>query len=154
MACWKAVAGATAVQSASREIQFAAVNWTIEQSETGRIVVPPSLPEGLALFYTTVDFEGRLNDDVAAQLMRVTHDRFGVDAALSSCTQVHGKNVVNAIAGERWRECDSCDALWSAFEGAALAIKIADCLPVSIADTQHGVIANIHSGWRLSLIHI
>jgi len=124
------------------------VNWIIEQSEIGRIVVPPSLPEGFALFYTTIDFEGRLNDDVAAQLMRVVRDRFGVNAALTSCTQVHGRNVVNAIAAERWRECDSCDALWSASKGAALAIKIADCLPVSIADSKHRVIANIHSGWR------
>ncbi len=124
------------------------MNWIIEQSEIGRIVVPPSLPEGLALFCTTIDFEGRLNDDVAARLVRVVRDRFGVDAALSSCTQVHGKNVVNATAGERWRECDSCDALWSASTGAALAIKIADCLPVSIADMQHGIIANVHCGWR------
>jgi YfiH family protein len=124
------------------------VNWIIEQTQIGRIVVPPSLPEGLALFYTTVDFEGRLNESVATQLMRLVHQRLGIEATLSSCTQVHGKNVVNAIAAERWRECDSCDALWSASKGAALAIKVADCLPVSIADTQHGVIANVHSGWR------
>jgi YfiH family protein len=124
------------------------VNWIIEQTQIGRIVVPPSLPQGLALFYTTIDFEGRLNDDVAAQLLRVVRDRFGIDAALTSCNQVHGRNVVNAAADKNWRECDSCDALWSSSKGAALAIKVADCLPVSIADMEHGVIANIHSGWR------
>lgn len=124
------------------------MNWIIEQTPTGRIVVPPSLPEGLALFYTTVDFEGRLNESVATQLMRLVHQRFGIEAALSSCNQVHGKNVVGTRADQRWRECDSCDALWSASNGAALAIKVADCLPVSIADMRHGVIANVHSGWR------
>ena len=122
--------------------------WNIEQTEIGRIIVPPSLPDGLALFYTTIDFEGRLNDDVAATLTRLVHDRFGVDTALVSCTQIHSRNVVHAVAGERWRECDSCDALWSASSGTALAIKVADCLPVSIVDREHGVIANIHSGWR------
>jgi hypothetical protein len=123
------------------------VNWIIEQTQIGRIVIPPSLPEGLALFYTTVDFEGRLNESVATQLMRLVHQRFGIEVALASCAQVHGKNVVQA-GGAQWRECDSCDALWSASKGSALAIKVADCLPVSIADMEHGVIANIHSGWR------
>jgi purine-nucleoside/S-methyl-5'-thioadenosine phosphorylase / adenosine deaminase len=124
------------------------VNWIIEQTAIGRIVVPSSLPEGLALFYTTADFEGRLNESVATDLMRLVHQRFGIEATLLSCAQVHGKNVVHAAGGAHWRECDSCDALWSAITGNALAIKVADCLPVSIADMQHGVIANIHSGWR------
>jgi YfiH family protein len=122
--------------------------WSIEQTGIGQIVVPPALPEGLALFYTTADFDGRLNESVASQLMRLVHQRFGIEATLSSCAQVHGKNVVNANASERWSECDSCDALWSGSKGTALAIKVADCLPVSIADMQHGVVANIHSGWR------
>ena len=30
----------------------------------------------------------------------------------------------------------------------ALAIKVADCLPVTLIDPTHQVIANIHSGWR------
>ncbi|MGH9422150.1 MAG: polyphenol oxidase family protein [Thermoanaerobaculia bacterium] len=124
------------------------VRWAIEETGIGRIVVPPLLPEGLALFYTTIDFEGGLDDVAVARLMRIVRDRFGVDAALSTCTQVHGKSVVRASREARWRECDSCDALWSSESGTALGIKVADCLPVTIADMEHGVIANIHSGWR------
>jgi hypothetical protein len=119
--------------------------WGIEQTQIGRIVVPPSLPDGFGLFYTTVDFEGRLKGDSAAQLMRVVRERFGIDATLTTCTQVHGKNVVHAQTSG---ECDSCDGLWSSDRGTALGIKIADCLPVTIADMQRGVIANVHSGWR------
>lgn len=122
--------------------------WTIEQTPIGRIVVPPSLPDGFALLYTTIDFDGRLNDDVAARLMGIVRDRFGIDAMLSTCTQVHGKSVAHAVRDTRWRECDSCDALWSSAPGQALGIKVADCLPVTIADVEHRVIANIHSGWR------
>jgi YfiH family protein len=119
--------------------------WRIEQTDIGRIVVPPSLPDGFGLFYTTGDFDGRLNADAAARLMRVVGERFLLEAALATCTQVHGRNVVRA---QREGECDSCDGLWSSDRGTALGIKVADCLPVTIADMQRGVIANVHSGWR------
>jgi YfiH family protein len=114
--------------------------WLIENTDIGRIVVPPSLPPGFALFYTTIDFDGRTDDP---RLMRIVHDRFGIDATLSTCNQVHGKTVVKAT------DCaQECDALWSSTPGRALGIKVADCLPVTIAEMEHGVIANIHSGWR------
>ena len=129
-------------------VQSAAVTWLIEQTGFGRVVVPPSLPGGLALFYTTIDFDGRLDDTAAAQLMRFVNARFGVEATLSTCTQVHGRSAVQARPNALWHECDSCDALWSSESGVALGIKMADCLPVSIADRNHGIIANIHSGWR------
>jgi YfiH family protein len=119
--------------------------WGIEQTEIGRIGIPPSLPDGFGLFYTTVDFGGRLNADSSERLMRIVRERFGIDAALATCTQVHGRNVVRAQVG---RECDSCDGLWSSDPATALGIKVADCLPVTIADMQRGVIANVHSGWR------
>ncbi|HEX3578617.1 MAG TPA: polyphenol oxidase family protein [Thermoanaerobaculia bacterium] len=119
--------------------------WGIEETEIGLIVVPPSLPDGFALFYTTADFDGRLREGAAARLMRIVRERFGIDAALATCTQVHGRNVVRAQTGG---ECDSCDGLWSSDRGAALGIKVADCLPVTIADMPRSVIANVHSGWR------
>src|SRR3954454_15742280 len=119
--------------------------WGIEQTDIGRIVIPPSLPDAFALFYTTVDFEGRLIGDAAARLMRIVRERFGIDAALATCTQVHGRNVVRA---QTEGECDSCDGLWASDRGTALGIKVADCLPVTIADMSKGIIANVHSGWR------
>jgi polyphenol oxidase len=119
--------------------------WGIEETEIGRIVVPPSVPEGLGLFYTTVDFDGRLSAGASAGLMRIVRERFGIDAVLATCKQVHGKKVVRAQAAG---ECDSCDGLWSSESGTALGIKVADCLPVTIADMPRGVIANVHSGWR------
>jgi YfiH family protein len=73
-------------------------------------------------------------------------DRFGIEASLTTCNQVHGARVQRARHERTWRECDSCDALWSADAGVALAIKVADCLPVSIVSDR--AVANIHSGWR------
>ncbi len=120
----------------------------IEDSPFGRIVVPASLPQARAVFYTTADFDGRLNAAVAREIAGFISGRFGIEASLNTCTQVHGATVVPVRPEKEWRECDSCDALWTAEAHVAIGIKVADCLPVTLVDPGHGVLANIHSGWR------
>lgn len=123
--------------------------WSIESTkELGRIAIPPFLPPGFSVFCTTLDFDGRLSEDRARLITGFVQARFGIESMLSTCTQVHGVTVQRAIRGDSWRECDSCDALWSDERNASLAIKIADCLPVSMIDPANAVIANVHSGWR------
>lgn len=122
--------------------------WHIEQSSLGRIAVPPDVPRGFAVFCTTADFEGRLTEPIAKRITTVVHERAGIETTLTTCTQVHSATVRRAQREMQWRECDSCDALWSEEKHVALGIKIADCLPVSILDSGRGVIANVHSGWR------
>ena len=129
-------------------IDDASADFIVQQSPFGRIVVAPHVPEGFAVFYTTRDFDGRLNDAVARELMAFIHEQFGIDASLTTCVQVHGAAASAATPLKRWRECDSCDALWSAERGVALGIKVADCLPVAMVDPVHNVTANVHSGWR------
>ena len=102
--------------------------FSIEPSPLGRIVVAPEVPEGHRLFYTTRDYEGAIDG---------TLERF-VGMPISHCKQVHGITVTRCGGGD-------CDALWADVP-AALAIKVADCLPVSLIGG--GVIANIHAGWR------
>lgn len=125
-------------------------SWTTEQSAIGRIVVPPHLPPGFALFCTTRDFPGMLDDDRAHELLGVLRERFGIHAGLSTTQQVHGAEVLGAgsPAAGRWREESSCDALVTRSRGVAIGVKIADCLPVTIFDRTAGVVAGIHSGWR------
>lgn len=134
----------------------------IESTVIGRIVVPESLPPGFALFYTTRDFNGRLSGKAAEALLAVVRDRFGISASLATCTQVHGATVRDASTprggaglsdgfesnGGPWSECDSCDALWATTSATALGIKVADCVPITMLDSSHHVIANVHSGWR------
>src|SRR5437879_1176532 len=122
--------------------------WLSEDSPFGRVVVAPRVPAGFALFYTTLDFDGRLTDGIAREIASFLHARFGIAATLTTCTQVHGRTAAHAIRGKAWRECDSCDALWSEERGVALGIKVADCLPVTMIDPIHDLFANIHSGWR------
>jgi len=104
----------------------------------GRIVIPEPLPDGFALFYTTADFDGRIDPE----LLAVLRERFGIEAALETCNQVHSAHIHRAPA------TNECDALFTDQRGIALGIKVADCLPVSLCDPVHRVIANIHSGWR------
>lgn len=126
----------------------------VESTPLGRIVLPPVIPPGFALFYTTVDFDGRLTPESTSQLLAIVRERFGIEATLTTCTQVHGATVTRAQNADAWRECDSCDALWSDQPHSALGIKVADCLPVTMIDPAHSVLANIHSGWRGSVQRI
>jgi polyphenol oxidase len=122
--------------------------WTIESSRLGRIAVPPFIPRGFAVFCTTRDYDGRITGERANEITAVARERFGVEAELTTCVQVHGVRVERATSSKQWRECDSCDALWTDVTHAALGIKVADCLPVTMVDPTHAVIANAHSGWR------
>lgn len=122
--------------------------WRIESSPLGAIAVPPFVPEGFAVFCTTRELDGRLSPDAARALTSAIREKFGIDTSLTTCTQVHGRDVRRATGEAAWRECDSCDALWSDAAHTSLAIKIADCLPVTLVDPVHRVIANAHSGWR------
>src|SRR5690242_8095462 len=101
----------------------------IEISTIGRIVVPPNVPRGFALFYTTKDFRGFFDPAIARGLTGFIEERFGVKCTLTTCAQVHGVSVARNQNGANWRECDSCDALVSADPHSALGIKVADCLP-------------------------
>lgn len=129
-----------------------------EASPMGRVYVPHDTPRGVALFYTTQEFEGTLDDRSVDLIRQFLMKQFDIDAALWSCHQVHGTDAVRVSPSPRWGEgsgvrgshadCGRCDALWSHEQGVALAIKVADCLPVTLVDPQNSVIANIHSGWR------
>ena len=118
----------------------------------GRIVIPEPLPDGFALFYTTGDYDGVL----VPELTEILREQFGIEATLATCTQVHGKDVHRVGAGFSRPDAPGrlkpaapqCDALFTDQRGMALGIKVADCLPVSLCDPVHRVIANIHSGWR------
>jgi YfiH family protein len=114
----------------------------------GRIIIPAPLPDGFALFYTTADYGGA----IVPELTDILRQRFGIEATLATCTQIHSARVQRAPAPAGGNAGVSstveCDALFTDQRHVALGIKVADCLPVSLCDPVHRVIANIHSGWR------
>jgi YfiH family protein len=64
--------------------------------------------------------------------------------------QVHGAGVVTVRADDEPGEIalKKADALVSDVAGAALAVFVADCVPVLVADPRTGACAAVHAGWR------
>ena len=105
--------------------------------------MPLLVPAGFTVFYTTIDYRGDLALDAGIALRSLVPG-----LRIAHCHQVHGPDVHYVSADGREAAGDPmCDALWTDQNDVALAIKVADCLPVSLIDPR-GVIANIHSGWR------
>jgi polyphenol oxidase len=67
---------------------------------------------------------------------------------LASANQVHGADVlVHQSCWEGWLRAGDADGHASMSRGTALAVAVADCVPVFIAHPS-GAIALLHSGWR------
>ncbi|GHV78057.1 hypothetical protein AGMMS49942_28780 [Spirochaetia bacterium] len=63
-----------------------------------------------------------------------------------SCTQVHSRRVL-AVEGSN-PERPEADGMVSSDRDIALAVTVADCLPVFLYDTVSGAAALLHSGWK------
>jgi YfiH family protein len=67
---------------------------------------------------------------------------------LATASQVHGARIiVHAPGWEGWLRGTQADGHASTTRGTALAVVIADCVPVFIAHPS-GAVAILHSGWR------
>jgi YfiH family protein len=61
--------------------------------------------------------------------------------------QVHGASVVDASELDPARP-PQADGLMSDASSVLLTIRVADCVPLLLADTRLGVVAAVHGGWR------
>jgi polyphenol oxidase len=69
-------------------------------------------------------------------------------ARLATAAQVHGRDVLEHEAGwTGWLRADSADGHLALATGTAMAVTVADCVPVFIAHPS-GATAVLHSGWR------
>jgi YfiH family protein len=58
--------------------------------------------------------------------------------------QVHGARAVRAAEAEG----QEGDAIVAVEPGVAVGVRVADCVPVLVADEASGAVAAIHAGWR------
>jgi len=69
-------------------------------------------------------------------------------ARLATAAQVHGDAILeHAAAWEGWLRGEGADGHLSPARGTAMAVTVADCVPVFIAHPS-GATAILHSGWR------
>ena len=75
-------------------------------------------------------------------------------ARLGSSRQVHGAAIVRHVPGwTGWLRADDADGHLTPLPGTAMAVTVADCVPVFIAH-RSGVAALLHSGWRGTAVRI
>lgn len=84
--------------------------------------------------------------------IRENHARFAEaaglarDASVVDVSQVHGCTVVAARDATTARV--PADAITSVRGGNAILIRVADCVPILLADPATGAVAAVHAGWR------
>ena len=88
-----------------------------------------------------------------ADIVRINRARvaeaMGVEAeALHTVRQIHSAKV--AVI-ETDSPVTDADAMVTATPGLAIGILTADCMPILMADTQAGVVAATHAGWKGAL---
>jgi polyphenol oxidase len=83
------------------------------------------------------------------------HRRFGRAVGfdpdrLFEVSQVHGGEVFVAGGWTSPQEArlEQADALVAGGEGMAVGVRVADCVPVLMADRRSGAVAAVHAGWR------
>jgi polyphenol oxidase len=83
--------------------------------------------------------------------VRVAANALEIDASrLYLVTQVHGREVAVVRGTEERAEVLLCEAdvVLTRAPGVACGVKVADCVPVLVADVESGAVAAIHSGWQ------
>jgi len=86
--------------------------------------------------------------DVSARWTALRARLGGPAVRLATAAQVHGREVLTHGPGWRgWLRGDAADGHLSAVRGTAMAVTVADCVPVFLAHPA-GAAAIVHSGWR------
>lgn len=97
--------------------------------------------------YSSLNVGGSVGDSPEA----VTANRAAVAAMLGASQlalvrQVHGRDV--ALLREVPDDPPPADAIITDQAGLAIAVQVADCVPVLLADLSGGRVAAVHAGWR------
>jgi YfiH family protein len=92
--------------------------------------------------------EGEPPTEATARWIALQQEFAEIAPRLASAKQVHGARILEHSAGsDGWTRHNGADGHITFAPGVALAVQIADCVPVFIAHPS-GVVALVHAGWR------
>src|SRR5205085_12340713 len=95
------------------------------------------------------NFKGDTPENVAENRRRFLRAIGAEGATIVTARQTHSSDRCFIQSIEQARgAARECDALMTRLGGVLLGIQTADCLPILIGDTESGVMAAIHAGWR------
>ena len=122
-----------------------AFNWT--DGTGGRVLACRPLGDAAAHVFSSRDLQDasdatRVDWTRLAPLLGVTSGR------IVRVKQVHGRAVLRVEPGSVTPELPEADAIVSTDPDRAIAVRVADCVPVLLADRRGGVVAAVHAGWR------
>ena len=140
---------ATVVDNRERETPDATTSeagWNWRQAATGEVLQHDHVLAVAPHVFTSRALEFRADPDRDyAQLGRV----FGVAGpAISRVTQVHGRVVVRVRSTDPLPAGTEADAIVTTSPGSVISVRVADCVPVLIADRRQRAVAAVHAGWK------
>lgn len=93
--------------------------------------------------------------EVMARWSLLQHDLAGAGGGrFATARQVHGAHVIAHVGGwTGWLRGHDADGHLAVDRGTALAVSVADCVPVYVAHPS-GALAMLHSGWRSTVAGI
>lgn len=118
-----------------------------QDSPAGRILVCTTLLAVAPHAFTTrqLRFRDASNDDDVERLAAALALR---PDQIAWVRQVHGRRVHVAEATTTVAPSPEADAIVAFDAGGGVAVRVADCVPVLIADRHGRGVAAIHAGWR------
>ena len=117
-----------------------------EQTSVGRILIAQLLQPLARHAFTTRGFGSASGGTDAvgalAELLDVARTR------LIRVRQVHGRDVLEVRPGDIVPPAFPADAIVTTDESRPVAVAVADCVPVLLADRRRRAVAAVHAGWR------
>jgi YfiH family protein len=117
-----------------------------QDGPAGRTVVARNLAPLARHMFTTRDLAFR--DDEEGDYARLGQALDTPAGAIVRVRQVHGRTVLVVKPGTPLLALVDADAVVSVDPARAVSVRVADCVPILIADRQARVVAAVHAGWR------
>jgi YfiH family protein len=120
--------------------------WRWRESPCGEVLTNEALERVAAHAFTSRTMRFRENSEADYERLGRFFGTLGQN--VDRVSQVHGRVVVHVRPGEPLEAGTEADAIVSTDPSRVIAVRVADCVPILIADRGHRVVAAVHAGWK------